>query len=233
MQKIWLTVIGFAGILALPGYATRILKVAPISLVTVHGGWLKDSGGLDRICITAGMLQTPPLQSGPVCAYHQLNFHLKNLSHVQKQSISVKLLPGTYLISSNSDGAKSSIPGTKNVNSFTLDKELQAGSFTLPPDGSKEYRITFACDSTGCKLFDNQKGDLETRGTKFDCDTSDPAPQQVCIDLRSLAIPVFTVDEDHGAVVGTMTTVAHRVQGWTDFHLTSPASYQLNGGRPF
>jgi hypothetical protein len=218
--------------LAWGAVAARVTRVPTINLVTVHGGYLKD-GSADRICITGGLQNLPVRDGGVRCAYHQFSLHLQNLSPIT-QTVTVTIHKGSSVTSKNSNGEKEQSPSVANPNPVTTSSNYESDPISIPGNGDALYQFGTTCNHQSCMIFEKPSHKVASAGPAMAiCDRTSTAPEQVCLDLNTFMNVSIKVSEDAGAVLASISTLAHRAFGFTDHFLTPPPAIVINGGRPF
>lgn len=204
--------------LLLPQAALGARRVAlpTMEVETVHGGHSTTIS-----CTTANMLAPSAYgaagDDGVQMTFHIYSFNFKNLSDVT-QNVRIRVLPGTRLESKKSDGMNTGIPHLWNP-TRSVDSSYNM-NFSIGPYADVKQDVGFFAT-----------GEQTTIKPMFE-DVPNGAPH-VCISLHSWLSVEIVVEEDRGAVLGSVTTKAHRGMGKTDSWQSTPISFQINGGRPF
>jgi hypothetical protein len=198
--------------------AARIIEPPSMFFHTVHGGQVGAA-----TCVTADMHNSAAYfgTSGVDQGIHSISVSLKNISNIA-QTVTIELLPGTYVSSSNSNGAASSIPHNPGPSQTLRSAVTVYGPRALQPYESSVASITYACSSRSCYLPRTTPSAGCTLGTP-----------QVCLGISSQTTLKITVQEDRGAILANITTSAHRACGYKDHFMTPPPSFTVNGGKAF
>ncbi|MBF0314582.1 MAG: hypothetical protein HQK52_14275 [Oligoflexia bacterium] len=218
--KTFLFLILLTHLFCLQAYAARSMLLPPIGFKSVHGG---KQG--THSCISADMLKADLYGEGTVAfVYHLYILSLKNI-YSKDQHVSVTVEKDSFaqvFISNSSNPSYVDLANPKEIK-LTSDQNFIEFKKTIPANGHNTVAIHARCDNAGCAI-----GPLNVVQS---CCSGTPA--QVCIMEASSLNLKITVDEDEGAILGYVYTMAHRAAGYVDHPLSVLPTLNINGGRPF
>ncbi len=222
MFKVILAILSF--VFCPQAWAARTLYVAPIEIQSVHGGTV---GGVS--CATANMVL--PLGNGVIAASHQYNFHFRNGGPI-RQTLQIIAEKGTEVRSRINNPSSTAPDGPTQTAALTNNLST---TVTIEPESSASVSFFIGCSARGCTLK------MENGGTAGIANLPEFAPGATCSSGQALiCITAYSkvnfkviVQEDRGAVSGSIASYGHRVCGGMDTFPQTPPFVQLNGGRPF
>lgn len=220
-------------VLGSDAWAARTVSMFPMRMSTIAGGSL---GGV--ACVAADLMVSPG-NSGVVAVSHFYTVNLRNLSEIP-QTVRIVLEKGSAVSSRYSkilaSGVQSPVPDDTGK-SITVGSD-QTYSITLAAASAAAGSTATLPFFVGCTK--NSCWIASPGGTM--AGTADPIamPGGSCATSAATCLAAdsdlhlrFTVDQDRGAVVGSIATSAHRTCGWKDHFNEPPPFVQINGGRPF
>jgi hypothetical protein len=220
----------------LAAHAARTAWVPPIRISSVAGGVIFD-GTNNRVCTTADMKQTDyagPSTDGVCYGHHTIEISLRNVSDVP-QPTRVVILKDSWMRSNHTRGATSSIPEFTGGEVVTA-SDYVTGWSTIPAQGRATFAFSGFCDNSRCYIR-QEVGPTPGQvvgGTSFPVHPSPcTGTVQVCIASSSELSLRIEVNENRGAILGHITTGAHRGGGSTDHYAQPPFDVFINGGRAF
>jgi hypothetical protein len=221
------------GLSLLPGSkaeAGRKLTLPPIHLHSIHGGAKSDASG-GTSCISAGLFNVAPNPdngAGVAVALHTVAFSFRNLSPID-QTVRLVIEPGTLVESFKSSTNNTPIPDATGPTA-AINSASQA-AVVVPGNATRRIEVQLICNPNFCEINLNGATIAGQGGATLPGGAC--AGSVTCLSVRSSSTMHILVDQDRGAILGSIATASHRGCGYIDNNLIPPPSFQLNGGRPF
>ena len=211
--------------------AGRKLTLPPIHLHSVHGGAKSYPLGAGTSCISAGLFNVTPNPNdgaGVAVAYHSVAFSFRNLSPID-QTVRLVIEPGTIIESWKSSAHNQPVPDATGPT--TSVSGASQAAVIVPGNETRRIEAMLICNPSFCEISLNGQtiagqGNATLQGGNC-------AGSVTCLSIRSSSTMHVLVDQDRGAILGSVATASHRGCGSIDNNLIPPPSFQLNGGRPF
>lgn len=224
--------------------AERIVKVPPIRVNSIHGGWGKVTGTIHiSACSTSDTIIPSQTETREILVKNGGHSYFIELQNVGTSDLGFKIkLTSAWLFSMHSGGKAAAIP---NATGRSLpDTTWESPLMTISANSGRVNVITGKCDSDGCALYHN-----DGTGTNTTIATSGTPPTvtgtctagtgQICLNLTSrLSLEVRVLsrtggETNAGALIGSVSPYAHRCEGINDAFKIGQGVIPINGGKPF
>lgn len=228
-------------VLGSDAWAARTISLFPIHMDTVAGGAMGTvtagmySAVSATACVTADIIYPPAAGAGGVVtAYHSYKINLRNISDLE-QTVRITIEKGSQVSSAVSQPGSGIPNGPKRSVTVGADSTYAvklAKSSALTGD-SLTVDLFIGCSKSTCWIAHPgglAAGSVDPLVATQACPVS---AQAICMTANSDVHLRLSVDEDRGAVVGSISTAAHRQCGYKDHYIEPPPFVQINGGRPF
>ncbi len=213
-------------------FAARTVKVIPIRMNSVSGGVL-DGVPCRQADVSTGEVLGTVQKDGPVTINHLYSVTLRNVSDVE-QTVRIRLEGGSSLSAfySGPGEGRTNLHGTPVVMNDHFDTTVTLAPSNQGAGALRTVQIEMGCSRATC--WGSIYGASSTFvGSRENVGACDPTKQVACISMITLFNVRITVEEDRGAVLGSISGAAHRGCGLKDHYVETPPFIQINGGRPF